>query len=178
MSAAQSQASIHPSWYSSNQTANQTANLAVHTVPLPSKQVKHNPDGKSLLRAEDQVPSKLEGPVAAAHDSCNLSQQQDEGTLCSSTCELANEVLTTPKPAISPTASCAKWEIWELATSQIEEHHANNLNSCCFFDPRGHRSHLLTRCGRQSCTLRKPLYQASDLNWPVIWLSEERVFLT
>lgn len=133
---------------------------------------------KSLLRAEDQVPSKLEGPVAAAHDSCNLLQRQGEGTLCSSTCELASEVLTTPKPAISPTTSCAKWEIWELATSQTEEHHSNNLNSCCFFDPRGHRSHLLARCGRQSCTLRKPLYQVSDLNWPVIRLSEERMFLT
>lgn len=178
MSAAQSQASIHPSWYSSNQTANQTANLAVHRIPLPSNQVKLNSNRKSLLRAEDQVQSKLEGPVAAAHDSCNLSQRQDEGTLCSSTCQLANEVQTTPKTTISPTASCAKWEIWELATSQVEEHHSNNLNSCCFFDPRGHRSHLLTRCGRQSCTLRKPLYQASDLNWPVIWLSEERVFLT
>lgn len=142
MSAAQSQASIHPSWYSSNQTANQTANLAVHRIPLPSNQVKHNSNRKSLLRAEDQVQSKLEGPVAAAHDSCNLSQRQDEGTLCSSTCQLANEVQTTPKTTISPTASCAKWEIWELATSQVEEHHSNNLNSCCFFDPRGHRSHL------------------------------------
>jgi len=48
-------------------------NLAVCKAPPPSDLGKHNSHGKSLLRSESRVQTKLEEAGAAAPNSCNLS---------------------------------------------------------------------------------------------------------
>lgn len=153
------------------------ANLAVCTAPLPSNLAKHNSNGKSLLRSESQVQTKLEEPGAAASNSLLL---QDEGTPCCSRCHLASEALTASKLMISPNVSCAKWELWELATSQTGDQCSDNLNSRCSFNPRRQCSPLLIKCGRQDRFCRKPVYkwQVNNLKRYVTCLSEERMSLT
>lgn len=68
-------------------------NLSGYTAPPFSNLAKQSSDGKSLLRSEPQVPTKLEEPGATAPRSSILSLK-DEGAPCWFRCHLASEVRT------------------------------------------------------------------------------------
>lgn len=98
-------------------------------LSLLSNLAKHSSNGKNLLSSEPQVQTKLPPTPVTSHCRMRGPFAVLEATLQVRLPSLANvrELMSIPLSA--------KWDSKGWPLPKFEEHHSDNLNSCCSFNP-------------------------------------------